>query len=87
MLYGKRKLLEAMPPYMGGGSMIRKVTLEKTTFADIPARFEAGTPAVADEVGLGAAMQYLSGLGMENVRQHEVELLDYALEQFPVSPV
>jgi cysteine desulfurase/selenocysteine lyase len=86
ILYGKRKLLEAMPPYMGGGSMIRKVTLEKTTFADIPARFEAGTPAVADQVGLGAAMQYLSGLGMENVRQHEIELLDYALEQLPGVP-
>jgi cysteine desulfurase/selenocysteine lyase len=86
VLYGKRKLLEAMPPYMGGGSMIRKVTLEKTTFADLPARFEAGTPAVADQVGLGAAMQYLSGLGMENVRRHEIELLDYALEQLPSVP-
>jgi cysteine desulfurase/selenocysteine lyase len=71
---------------MSGGSMIRKVTLEKTTFADLPARFEAGTPAVADQVGLGAAMQYLSGLGMEKVRQHEVELLDYALEQLPSVP-
>jgi cysteine desulfurase/selenocysteine lyase len=86
VLYGKRALLEAMPPYMSGGSMIRKVTLEKTTFADLPARFEAGTPAVADQVGLGAAMQYLSGLGMENVRQHEIELLDYALEQLPSVP-
>lgn len=86
ILFGKRSLLEAMPPYMGGGSMIRKVTLEKTTFADIPAKFEAGTPAVADQVGLGAAMQYLSGLGMNNVRQHEIELLDYALEQLPGVP-
>jgi cysteine desulfurase/selenocysteine lyase len=71
---------------MGGGSMIRKVTLEKTTFADLPAKFEAGTPAVADQVGLGAAVQYLSGLGMEQVRAHEVELLDYALEQLPGVP-
>jgi cysteine desulfurase/selenocysteine lyase len=86
VLYGKRALLEAMPPYMSGGSMIRKVTLEKTTFADLPARFEAGTPAVADQVGLGAAMQYLADLGMEKVRQHEVELLDYALEQLPSVP-
>jgi cysteine desulfurase/selenocysteine lyase len=86
VLYGKRALLEAMPPYMGGGSMIRKVTLEKTTFADIPARFEAGTPAVADQVGLGAAAQYLAGLGMDQVRQHEIELLDYALEQLPSVP-
>jgi cysteine desulfurase/selenocysteine lyase len=86
VLYGKRALLEAMSPYMGGGSMIRKVTLEKTTYADIPARFEAGTPAVADQVGLGAAMQYLAGLGMEEVRKHEIELLDYALEQLPSVP-
>jgi cysteine desulfurase/selenocysteine lyase len=71
---------------MGGGSMIRKVSLERTTFADIPARFEAGTPAVADQVGLAAAIQYLNGLGMENVRQHEIELLDYALEQLPGVP-
>jgi cysteine desulfurase/selenocysteine lyase len=86
VLYGKRALLEAMSPYMGGGSMIRKVTLEKPTYADIPARFEAGTPAVADQVGLGAAMQYLAGLGMEEVRKHEIELLDYALEQLPSVP-
>lgn len=86
VLYGKRALLEAMPPYMGGGSMIRKVSLERTTFADIPARFEAGTPAVADQVGLAAAIHYLNGLGMENVRQHEIELLDYALEQLPGVP-
>lgn len=86
VLYGKRKLLEAMPPYMSGGSMIRKVTLEKTTFADLPAKFEAGTPAVADQVGLGAAIHYLTGLGMDQVRQHEVELLDYALEQLPSVP-
>lgn len=86
VLYGKRKLLDAMPPYMSGGSMIRKVTLEKTTFADLPAKFEAGTPAVADQVGLGAAVGYLSALGMDAVRQHEVELLDYALEQLPNVP-
>jgi len=86
VLYGKRKLLDAMPPYMSGGSMIRKVTLEKTTFADLPAKFEAGTPAVADQVGLGAAVGYLSALGMDAVRQHEMELLDYALEQLPSVP-
>ncbi len=86
VLYGKRKLLEAMPPYMSGGSMIRKVTLEKTTFADLPAKFEAGTPAVADQVGLGAAIQYLSALGMNQVRQHELELLGYALERLPSVP-
>ncbi len=86
VLYGKRKLLDAMPPYMSGGSMIRKVTLEKTTFADLPAKFEAGTPAVAAQVGLGAAVEYLSALGMDAVRQHEVDLLDYALEKLPSVP-
>jgi len=86
LLYGKRELLEAMPPFMGGGSMIRKVTLEGTTFADIPARFEAGTPAVADQIGMAAAADYLTGLGMENIRQHELELLDYAMEQLPTVP-
>jgi cysteine desulfurase / selenocysteine lyase len=79
ILYGKRELLEAMPPYMGGGSMIRKVTLEGSTFADIPARFEAGTPAVGDQIGMAAAAKYLTALGMDAIRQHELELLDYAM--------
>jgi cysteine desulfurase/selenocysteine lyase len=80
VLYGKLALLEAMPPYMGGGSMIRKVTLEGTTFADVPARFEAGTPAVADVIGLGVAIEFLkNSLGMERVREHELEMLEYAL--------
>ncbi len=86
ILYGKRDLLEAMPPFMGGGSMIRKVTLDGTTFADIPARFEAGTPAVADQIGMAAAVDYLMDLGMESIRQHELELLDYAMEQLPTVP-
>lgn len=66
--------------------MIRKVTTEGTTYADIPARFEAGTPAVADQVGLGAAVEYLSGLGMASIRQHELEVLAYALEKLPEVP-
>ncbi|MCC6943095.1 MAG: SufS family cysteine desulfurase [Thermomicrobiales bacterium] len=86
VLYGKRELLEAMPPYMGGGSMIRKVTLDGTTFADIPARFEAGTPAVADQVGLAAAADYLTAVGLDAIREHELELLDYAMEQLPSVP-
>jgi cysteine desulfurase/selenocysteine lyase len=87
VLYGKYALLDAMPPYMGGGSMIRKVTLEGTTFADVPARFEAGTPAVADVVGLGAAAHYLKHhLGLNNVRAHELELLEYALERLESVP-
>ena len=65
VLYGKRALLEAMPPFMGGGGMIRKVSLERSTWADVPARFEAGTPAVGDAIGLGAAVEYLQALGMD----------------------
>jgi cysteine desulfurase / selenocysteine lyase len=86
VFYGKRAILEAMPPFMGGGSMIRKVTLEGSTYADIPARFEPGTPAVADAVGLGAAVEYLNELGMEQVRIHERELLEYMIERLSEVP-
>jgi cysteine desulfurase/selenocysteine lyase len=81
VLYGKEALLDAMPPYMGGGSMIRKVTLERSTFADLPAKFEAGTPSVGDAIGLGVAVDYLQSLGMDNVRAHELEMLEYAIER------
>ncbi len=80
VLYGRLPLLEAMPPYQGGGSMIASVTFEKTTYAPVPARFEAGTPHIAGAVGLGAALDYLSELGMENVAAYEQELLGYATE-------
>ena len=86
VLYGKLALLEAMPPYMGGGSMIRKVELERSTWADVPAKFEAGTPAVADAIGLGVAVEYLSALGMERVRAHERELTAYALARLTEVP-
>jgi cysteine desulfurase / selenocysteine lyase len=86
VLYGKEALLEAMPPYMGGGSMIRKVTLERSTFADLPARFEAGTPSVGDAIGLGVAVDYLQSLGMDRVRAHELEMLDYALGRLTEVP-
>jgi len=86
VLYGKRELLEAMPPYMGGGGMIRRVELGKATWADIPNRFEAGTPAVADAIGLGAAIEYLSALGMERVREHERELTEVALDRLREVP-
>jgi cysteine desulfurase / selenocysteine lyase len=86
VLWGRERLLDAMPPYMGGGSMIRKVTLEGTTYADIPARFEAGTPAVADAVGLAAAIQYLEKIGMDRVREHELDLLAYAMERLATVP-
>ncbi len=78
VLYGKADILSAMPPYQGGGDMIRQVTFEKTEFADIPGRFEAGTPHIAGAYGLSAAIDYLSEIGMEAVAAHEKELLDYA---------
>ncbi len=80
VLWGRGELLEQMPPFLGGGSMIETVTLEKTTYAPPPARFEAGTPPIAQAVGLGAAVDYLSGLGMPAVAWHEKELVAYALE-------
>jgi cysteine desulfurase/selenocysteine lyase len=81
VLYGKRDLLEAMPPFMGGGDMIRTVSLRESTWNDLPWKFEAGTPAIAETIGLGAAIDYLNTLGMENVRQHEQTLTRYAMEQ------
>ncbi len=81
ILYGKKHLLDAMPPFLGGGSMIRKVTLERTTWADAPAKFEAGTPAVGDAIALGVAMDYLTGLGLDRVWAHEQQLAAYALER------
>ncbi len=86
VLYGKQELLRQMPPYQGGGSMIRKVTLEKTTWADIPTRFEAGTPSIAGAVGLGAAIDYLNGIGMEHILAHEHELTALALEKLATVP-
>jgi cysteine desulfurase/selenocysteine lyase len=80
ILYGKRALLEAMPPFMGGGDMIRRVTLEGSTWNELPYKFEAGTPAIAEAIGLGAAVDYLTGLGMDNVHAHEQFITSYALE-------
>jgi len=81
VLYGKQALLEAMPPYQGGGDMIRKVTFEDTEYNTLPYKFEAGTPSIADVVGLGAAIDYLSEIGMDNIAAYEAELLDYATEK------
>ncbi len=78
LLYGKAARLEAMPPYQGGGDMIRSVTFAKTTFADLPAKFEAGTPHIAGAIGLGAAIDYLSRLDRGLVADHERDLLAYA---------
>ncbi len=78
ILYGKRDILDQMPPYQGGGDMIDKVTLQGTTFAPPPSRFEAGTPAIAEVIGLGAAIDYVSGIGMDKIAAWEHELLIYA---------
>jgi cysteine desulfurase/selenocysteine lyase len=78
VLYGKAEWLESMPPFLGGGDMIRSVSFEKTTFNEIPYKFEAGTPAIAEVIGMGAALDYLKGIGMESIARHEQDLLDYA---------
>lgn len=81
VLYGKQSLLEAMPPYQGGGDMIRKVTFTDTQYNDLPYKFEAGTPSIADTIGLGAAIDYVSSIGMDKIANHENELLNYATAQ------
>lgn len=81
VLYGKRELLEAMPPFMGGGEMIKDVTFEKTTWNELPYKFEAGTPNIADTVALKAAIDFVERIGKKQVRRHEEELLQYATEQ------
>ena len=78
VLYGKQALLEAMPPYQGGGDMIRKVTFMETEYNTLPYKFEAGTPNIADVIGLGAAIDYINAIGMPAIAAYEAELLDYA---------
>jgi cysteine desulfurase/selenocysteine lyase len=80
ILHGKRHLLEAMPPFMGGGDMIRRVTLTGSTWNDLPWKFEAGTPSIAEGIGLGTAVDYLTAIGMENIHAHEQFITHYALE-------
>jgi cysteine desulfurase/selenocysteine lyase len=86
ILWGRRELLEAMPPFMGGGDMIKTVSMSGSTWADLPHKFEAGTPAIAEAIGLGAAVDWLSDLGMEAVREHELEMTSYALEAMSELP-
>jgi cysteine desulfurase/selenocysteine lyase len=86
VLYGRKELLEEMEPFMGGGEMIRKVTFEGATWNDLPWKFEAGTPNIADVIAFGAAIDYLEALGMENVRQHEAEITAYALDRMASIP-
>jgi len=85
-LWGRLELLRAMPPFLGGGSMIRKVTKQGATWADPPARFEAGTPAIAQAIGLAAALRWLDALGMQAVTEHEREIAAYALERLAEVP-
>jgi cysteine desulfurase/selenocysteine lyase len=80
ILYGRRQLLEEMPPFMSGGDMIKAVRIEGTTYHDLPWKFEAGTQAIGEVIGLGAAVDYLSNLGMDAVRAHELEITEYAYE-------
>jgi cysteine desulfurase/selenocysteine lyase len=86
VLYGKRHLLDAMPPWMGGGDMIARVTLEGSTWNDLPYKFEAGTPIIAGAIGLGCAIDYLTSLGMEAIHAHEQALIQYALERLSEVP-
>ena len=80
VLYGKRNLLEEMPPFMGGGDMISKVTFEKTTYNQLPYKFEAGTPNIADTIGLKKALEYVNQIGIDKIKDYEKGLLDYATE-------
>jgi cysteine desulfurase/selenocysteine lyase len=86
VLYGKSALLDVMPPYQGGGDMISSVTFEKTIYNKLPYKFEAGTPHVAGAIGLGAAIEYVHGLGMDNIAAHEHELLAYATDTVSAIP-
>jgi cysteine desulfurase/selenocysteine lyase len=85
-LYGKVELLDAMPPYQGGGDMISKVTFEETTYNELPHKFEAGTPDIAGAIGLGAAIEYISKIGIDNIKMHEKALLEYATKQVEEVP-
>jgi cysteine desulfurase / selenocysteine lyase len=86
VLWARRALLESMPPFLGGGDMIKRVKLNEATWNDLPWKFEAGTPSVAEGIGLGAAVDYLSQFGMERVRSHERTLVDYAMEKLHEIP-
>lgn len=81
VLYGKEALLDAMPPWQGGGDMIASVSFEKTTYASLPAKFEAGTPHIVGAIGLAAALDYVSGIGLDAIAAHEADLLAYATER------
>src|SRR4029077_6359734 len=80
VLHGRRELLDAMPPFLGGGHMISRVDRDHSTWAPVPAKFEAGTPAIAEAIGLGAAIDFIDAIGYDAIRAHERELTAYALD-------
>ena len=86
VLYGKRELLEAMPPFLGGGDMIHRVELHTSTWNVLPWKFEAGTPAIVEGIGLGAAVDYLNEIGMDEIARHEREIVTYAMERLGSLP-
>src|SRR5260221_4976904 len=86
ILYGKKNLLEKMPPYMGGGEMIKEVTFAKTTYNDLPYKFEAGTPNIADVVALNEAVNFINELGKEQIAEYETDLLNYATKKLFAIP-
>jgi cysteine desulfurase/selenocysteine lyase len=86
VLYGKRELLEAMPPFMGGGDMIGTVSFERSTWAEVPHKFEAGTPAIIEAIGLGAAIDYMNAIGMASIEAHEASLTEHALARLSQIP-
>lgn len=86
VLYGKRAILEEMPPFMAGGDMIKRVDLEGSQWNDLPHKFEAGTPSIAEAIGFGAAIDYLTGIGMDNIHAHESAIIGYALERLSEVP-
>jgi cysteine desulfurase/selenocysteine lyase len=86
VLYGRRELLEAMPPFLGGGDMIKRVELAASQWNDLPWKFEAGTPSIAEAIGFGAAVDYLEKIGMENIHAHEQAIIGYALERLAEVP-
>ena len=86
VLYGRKEILDSMPPFLGGGDMIKRVHLHSFSHNELPYKFEAGTPAIAEAVGLGAAVEYLSGVGLNSIAQHEREIVSYALERLEEIP-
>ena len=86
VLYGRKELLEKMPPYQGGGEMIKRVTFDRTTYNELPYKFEAGTPDYVGSIALASALDYVQGIGMENIAQYEAELCNYALERLQNIP-